>query len=371
MPVSGPSISKREIAYVTDAVKYAWYGNANIYHDRFARAFEKYLDIPYAMPLPSCTSAIHLALAAKGIGKGDEVIVPDVTWIATSAPITYVGAATVFADIDPDTWCLAPDSFEKLITKRTKAVIPVGLYGSMPDFDAIRIIAKKHNIFIIEDAAEALGSEFHGKKAGCLGDVGVFSFHGSKTLTTGEGGMLVTRNKKLFDRALFLRDHGRAPGDVAFYNTEVAFKYKMSSMQAALGLAQVERADELVSKKRQIFKWYLQELQSEKNIRLNQEPSGTLNSYWMVTATWDNAHGPKKEIVLKRMAEQRISGRPFFYPLSSLPAYQKTKAAKWAKKNNKVSYAVSSYGINLPCGMNMTQPMVKRACNAFLNAMIN
>src|SRR5439155_2217506 len=238
IPVSGPWITQKEIDYVADAAANAWYANANRYHERFEKAFAQYVGTRYAIALPSCTSAIHLSLAAKRIGPGDDVIVPESTWIASAAPVTYVGATTVFADIDPETWCMSADSFARCITPWTKAVIPVDLYGGMPDWDALRAVAEKHGIFVIEDAAEAVGSEYKGRRAGAFGDAGVFSFHGSKTLTTGEGGMLVTNDEELYRRALFLRDHGRQPGDHMFFNTEVAYKYKMSSLQAALGLAQ-------------------------------------------------------------------------------------------------------------------------------------
>src|SRR2546421_4031984 len=260
IPVAGPWITQKEIDYVTDAVTTAWYGNANVYHDRFERAFSDYVGVRHAVALPSCTSAIHLSLLALGVGAGDEVIVPDATWIASAAPITYVGATPVFADIEAQTWCLAADSFEACITPRTKAVIIVDLYGNMPDMDAVRDVARRHGIAIEEDAAEAIGSEYKGKKAGSFGDASVFSFHGSKTLTTGEGGMLVTNDAKLFERARFIRDHGRKPGDKMFFNHEVAYKYKMSSMQAALGLAQLVRIEELLEQKRRMFKWYEQEL---------------------------------------------------------------------------------------------------------------
>lgn len=253
IPISGPWITQKEISYVTDAVTNAWYSNANIYHERFEQAFADYLGVRFAVSLPSCTSAIHLSLLALDVGSGDEVIVPDVTWIASAAPITYVGATPIFADIDLKTWCLSAESFKECITPKTKAVIPVDLYGNMPDMDAIREVAQRHGISIIEDAAEAIGSEYKGKKAGSFGDAGVFSFHGSKTLTTGEGGMLVTDREDIYHRVLFLRDHGRQPGNQMFWNTEVAYKYKMTSMQAALGLAQLERIEELITYKRQIF----------------------------------------------------------------------------------------------------------------------
>jgi perosamine synthetase len=254
IPVAGPSITDKEIAYVSDAAANAWYAGADSYNRRFEAAFAAWIGRKHAISLPSCTSAIHLSLAALGVGPGDEVVVPDVTWIASAAPIDYVGATAVFADIEPSTWCLDPESLESVITPRSKAVIVVDLYGSMPDMAALSAVAERHGVALIEDAAEAAGTRLHGRMAGSFGIAGTFSFHGSKTLTTGEGGMLVSDDDDFHDRCLFLRDHGRVPGDVTFRNTEVAFKYKMSALQAALGLAQVERADELVAKKRQIWR---------------------------------------------------------------------------------------------------------------------
>ncbi len=371
IPVAGPWITQKEIDYVTDAVTHAWYGNANMYHEQFEKAFSHYIGTKYAMALPSCTSAIHLSLLALGIRNDAEVIVPDLTWIATAAPITYVGATPVFADCDEKTWCLSSDSFQDCITPKTKVVIPVDLYGNMPEMDAIRDIAQDHGIAIIEDAAEAIGSEYHGKRSGSFGDTGVFSFHGSKTMTTGEGGMLVTDRKELYDRCLALRDHGRAPGQKMFWNAEVGYKYKMSSMQAALGLAQLERINELVKRKRQIFSWYQQNLQFIEGITLNTEPSGTTNSYWMVTAIFDSKFGFFKEDVIRIMKEKEIDLRPFFYPLSSEPAYSGFPAANKAQKRNVVSYRISPYGVNLPCGMNMNKEMVVFVCNALKQVLIH
>lgn len=364
IPVSGPWITQKEIDYVADAVTTAWYGNANVYHERFEKTFADYIGVRFAVSLPSCTSAIHLSLSALGVRPGDEVIVPDVTWIASAAPVTYVGATTVFADIDPKTWCLSPKSFEQCITPQTKAVIPVDLYGNVPDWDAIRDVAQKHNIVIIEDAAEAIGSEYKGKKAGSFANSGTFSFHGSKTLTTGEGGMLVTDREDMYHRVLFLRDHGRKPGDKMFWNTEVAYKYKMSSMQAALGLAQLERVEELVSRKRQIFAWYKEELADVGGLTLNYEAADTKNTYWMVCAILDPKFGISKERLMELMSEKNIDCRPFFHPLSSLPAYQDLEQAKQAGQRNKVSYQISPYGINLPSGMSMTEEKVKYVCDA-------
>lgn len=370
IPVSGPWITAKEIAYVTDAVTNAWYGNANVWHERFEKAFAEYVGVKHAISLPHCTAAIHLSLLALKVGPGDEVIVPDCTWIASAAPVTYVGATTVFADIDPKTWCLDAKSFEACITPHTKAVIPVDLYGNMPDWVAIRDVAARHSIAIIEDAAEAIGSEFNGGRAGSFGTTGVFSFHGSKTLTTGEGGMLVTDRDDIRARALFLRDHGRPPGDRFFHNTEVAYKYKMSSMQAALGAAQLERVEELISRKREIFSWYAEELAGLAGVTLNHEVPGTKNTYWMVTAVLDERFRLKKERLMELMANGGIDCRPFFHPLSSLPAYAQSPQAASARRRNLVSYRLSPYAINLPSALNLSRAQVKQVCAEVKSALL-
>ena len=244
------------------------------------------------------------------------MIVPDITWIASAAPITYVGAIPVFADIDLNLVSFAR-SFEECMTPRTKAIIPVDLYGNMPDMDAIRDVAKRHGIAIIEDAAEAIDSEYKGTKAGSFGDTGVFSFHGSKTLTTGEGGMLVTDREDIYKRPLVLRDHGRKPGDKMFWNMEVGYKYKMSSMQAALGLAQLERIEELINRKRQIFTWYQKELAEVEGVTLNYEAPCTKNTYWMVTVIIDKDWDNKRSLVeIDGREEYRLS--PLFPSVSVL-----------------------------------------------------
>ncbi len=353
IPVSGPWITQKEIDYVADAAANAWYQNANFYHKKFEDAFAAYLNVEYAIALPSCTSAIHLALAGLGISVGAEVIVPEITWIATAAPIDYVGAQPVFADIDPKTWCMSTEKLESLITKNTKAIIVVDLYGNIPDMDEICRIANKYNLVIIEDAAQAIGACYKGRKAGSLGDVGVFSFHGSKTMTTGEGGMLVTNNKNIYDRCCFLRDHGRDPNGKMFWNTEIAYKYKMSSMQAALGLAQLERIEELLDKKRKIFSWYKEFLGKSPYLSLNESSHEVENTYWMSTVILSEKLGLEKEEVVDYLSKQGIDTRVFFYPLSSLPPYQERVNSN-IKSRNKYAYSLSPYGFNIPCSMALT-----------------
>lgn len=364
IPVAGPWITEREISYVTDAVSTNWYADANDYVGRFEAAFAEMTGRRHAVSLPSCTSGLHLVLTATGVGPGDEVIVPDLTWIASSAPISYVGATPIFVDVDPVTWCLAAPAVESAISDRTRAIIAVDLYGGMPDYGALEAIADAHGLILIEDAAESVGSAWRGRSAGSFGRIAVFSFHGSKTLTTGEGGMLVVDDDALADRVRRLRDHGRAPGDRYFLNTEVGFKYKMSSMQAALGLAQLERLDELVGRKREIFGWYAHRL--DGHVQLNAEPPETLNSYWMTTAVVNTKRVRTSMELMDAFDEHAIDTRPFFHPLSSLPAYDSLMASAVAQQRNVVSYHVSARGINLPSALTLVEADVERVCSVLL-----
>ena len=370
VPVAGPWVTELEVQYVADAARNAWYDDWNMYNEKFEKAFAERHGVPYAISLPSCTSGLHLALASLGVGPGDEVIVPESTWIATAVPVTYVGATPVFADIDPTTWCLSAESFEQNITPRTRAVIPVDLYGGFPDFAAIRAVAERHGIAIIEDAAEAVGSEYLGKAAGTMGDLGVFSFHGSKTMTTGEGGMLITEDQRLFERCAMLRDQGRSPaGRKKLFNEAIGFKYRMSSLQAAFGLAQLERLDDLVAKKREIFGWYRDRLGDVPGVSLNAEPEGILNTFWMVTPVWDREYSVAKEDVIDRMAEAGFDTRPFFYPLSSLPAFEGIVDSGDFRERNPMAYDISARAINLPCGLALTEAEADGASRAFIAAL--
>ena len=364
IPVAGPWVTDLEVGYVAEAARTAWFANHYAFNERFERAFAEYAGVKHAVSLPHCTAAIHLSLAAAGIGPGDEVIVPDVTWIASVAPVIYVGATPIFVDIRRDTWCIDPSSVEKAITPRTRAIIGVDLYGSMADWHELQRIAKKHNLFLVEDAAESLGSEYGDRKAGALGDIGVFSFHGSKTLTTGEGGMLVTDDDHLHRRVMTLRDHGRPPGDKLFLNSEVGFKYKMSALQAAFGLGQIERVEELISRKREIFSWYESHLGGANGITLNAEPTGTKNSYWMVTVILDPALGLDKFALMSALAERKIDTRPFFSPLSSLPAFADYKASSDYMPERPAGAEVARYGVNLPSGYHMDEEKVEIVSSA-------
>ena len=338
-----PSITELEINYVTDAIKNGWGEKCYDYIYKLQDSFKNYLNVKYCLPTSSCTGALHLALASLGVNEGDEVIVPDITWIASVAPVIYLGAKPKFVDILPDTWCINPQKIEKSMSPKTKAIIVVHLYGNLVEMDEILEIAKKYNIAIVEDSAEALGSEYKGIKAGAMGDFGVFSFHGTKTMTTGEGGMLVTNNKNLYEKAMMLNDHGRNPQErKMFWSEKIGYKYKMSNLQAALGCAQLKRIGEIIEKKRQIFKWYKSFLKDIQDLKWNPEAEYVKNSFWMPTVIYDNCSNFRDRYELvQKMIDVNIQVRSFFYPISSLPMFKNNY-------ENKVSYDVSYRGLNLP-----------------------
>ena len=318
-----PSITDLEVGYATDAARNGWGESCYDYIHRFEKLFREHLGAGYAIATSSATGALHLGMAGMGIGFGHEVILADTNWIASVAPVVHLGATPVFVDIHPENWCLDPVAVEKAITPRTRAILAVHLYGNLCDMDALQEIGARHGIPVIEDAAEALGSVWHGKKAGTLGVFAAFSFHGSKTVTTGEGGMLVTSDAALYERVLTLSNHGRARGQLKqFWPDLLGFKYKLSNVQAAIGCAQIERIDELTQRKRAILARYRELLAGVAGLALNPEPPGTVNGAWMPTVVFDRATGVTREKLTAAFALANIDARVFFYPLSSLPMFE-------------------------------------------------
>ncbi|WP_159784582.1 DegT/DnrJ/EryC1/StrS family aminotransferase [Sodalinema gerasimenkoae] len=344
-----PSITELEVEYATDAARHGWGDRCYEYIEHFERAFREHLQVDYAIATSSCTGALHMGMAALGIGEGDEVILADTNWIATAAPIIHLGAKPVFVDILPDTWCIDPSLVEEAITSRTKAIIAVHLYGNLCEMDELLAIGEKYGIPVIEDAAEAIGSIYHGKRAGSMGNFGSFSFHGTKTLTTGEGGMFVTNDAALYERVLTLSNHGRARGQKKqFWPEIIGFKYKMSNIQAAIGCAQMERVGDLIARKREIFRYYQKSLVSIDGISMNPETSLTVNGYWMPTLVFDKSTAITREDLLKTFQDEGINARVFFYPLSSLPEFG-------GVARNSRSQSICERAINLPSYHDMSQ----------------
>lgn len=358
-----PSITELEVRFATDAAANGWGDYCYEYITRFEDAFKQHLGVDYAIATSSCTGALHMGLAAQGIGTGDEVILADTNWIASAAPITYLDAKPVFVDILPNTWCLDPAQVEAAITPATKAIIAVHLYGSLCEMDKLLDIGGRHGIPVIEDAAEAIGSVYHGKRAGSIGLFGTFSFHGTKTMTTGEGGMFVTNDGDLYEKVLTLSNHGRARGQTRqFWPDAIGFKYKMSNIQAAVGCAQMERIDELTSRKREIMHYYKSHLDRHPAITTNSEPEGTVNGAWMPTAVFTRETSTSVQTLKSAFTAENIDARIFFHPLSSLPMFDD-------KPENINSRDLHSRAINLPSFHDMSNEYQDRVISVIFGCL--
>lgn len=348
-----PSITELEVAYATDAARNGWGEKCYEYIQKFEEKFKEFTGAKYAIATSSCTGAMHMGLAAIGVGPGDEVILADTNWIASAAPITYLGATPVFVDVLPDSWCIDPDAVEKAITPQTKAIVAVHIYGNLCDMDKLLALGEKYGLPVIEDAAEAIGSYWHGKHAGSIGKFGVFSFHGTKTLTTGEGGIFITSDPDLYEQVLTFSNHGRARGQKKqFWADVVGFKYKMSNIQAAIGYGQMERIDELVADKRRVFTYYADCLR-QLPLEMNPEPAGTKNGFWMPTIVVNDDVPFDREKLLGDFSADNIDGRVFFWPLSMLPMFH-------SKPENKVSYSLYGRAVNLPSYHGLTEGEMDR-----------
>ena len=351
---AGPSITEKEVEYGVDAIRNGWYEHHSDYIKKFEKKFGEYVACKHAVATSSCTGAMHLIMIALGYGHGDEIIVPEITWIATAAAVRYVGATPVFCDVDRDSWTMDPKSVEKLITKKTKAIMPVHIYGHPCDMEPLWELARKHNLKIIEDAAQSIGAEYKGRKTGNLGDAGAFSFQGAKAIVTGEGGAYVSNDDELTEKFKFYWDQGRDPNR-ALYNLDIGYKYKMSNLQAAIGLAQIERVEEIVARKIEIFGWYQKRLGDLSDlIALNAQKSWAKNIYWMSSIVLQEKCGFTRDEFMKKLKERMIDSRPIFYPLSCFPMFKKA--------NNQNAYHIGFNGINLPSGHNRTEEEIDYIC---------
>lgn len=358
-----PSITELEVSYATDAARNGWGAQCYDYLNRLERDFAAHLGVKHAIATSSCTGALHLGLAALGIGPGDEVIMADTNWIASVAPVVHLGATSVFVDILADTWCADPAQVEAAITPRTKAIMAVHLYGSMCDMNRLLDIGERHGIAIVEDAAEAIGSAWGEKRAGSMGAFGTFSFHGTKTMTTGEGGMFVTNDTALFEKVNTLSNHGRDASEPRqFFPLMTGYKFKMSNIAAAIGCAQVERIDELIDGKRRIMAHYRELLAGVNGISLNVEPAGVTNGYWMPTVVFDRDTGVSREQLIEAFKQADIDARVFFWPLSELPMFE-------ARPGSTNARDIAARAINLPSYHDMDEAAQARVADVIKGAL--
>ena len=351
---AGPSITQKEISYVNDAVTNGWNNQWNKYIVKLEKKFAEYIGVKHAISTSSCTGAMHLALAGLGIKDGDEVIVPETTWIATAAVVTYLKAKPVFVDIERDSWGINPESIKSAITDKTKAIMPVHLYGGMAKMDEIMEISAENKLHVVEDAAPSLGATFNDKKSGSFGDAAAFSFQGAKIMTTGEGGMLLINDSKKFEMISKIADQGRSYTK-QLWNDEIGLKYKISNIQAALGLAQLERLDDLVEKKREIFSWYYNRLKDIDGISLNYQRKNSRNTYWMTTIVLEKDFKLNRDQFMKKLKEWNVDCRPVFYPLSHMPMFE--------TKHNQNAEWFGLRGVNLPSGHNLIEEDIEYICN--------
>jgi perosamine synthetase len=360
IPYTKPSITELETRYAADAAANGWGAACYDYIVRFEREFASHIGSDFAIATSSGTGALHMGLAALGIGPGDEVILADSNWVATAAPIVHLGATPVFVDVLDETWCIDPAAVERHLTARTRAIIVTHLYGNIAEMDALLALGRRAGVPVIEDAAEAIGSMWGDRRAGSMGLFGTFSFHGTKTLTTGEGGMLVTSDPHLCERVLTLSNHGRARGQTKqFWADEIGFKYKMSNIQAAIGCAQLQRIEELVARKREILASYRIRLCVLPGIRMNSEPEGTVNGAWMPTAVFHPLTGITREALQQGFAAADIDARVFFHPLSSLPMFED-------RRDNVNAWDLPGRAINLPSYHDMSEDDIARVSETLI-----
>ena len=351
IPISKPTIGPRERELVLAALDSGWVSSIGEYIDRFEAEFAKYCGTRYALAVSNGTTGLHLALAALNLKQGDEVIVPDLTFVATANAVAYTGATPVLADIDPDTLCLDPAAVRTLITPRTRAIMPVHLYGHPADMDALTEIANAHGIAVIEDAAEAHGAEYRGRRVGGLGKCGVFSFYGNKVITTGEGGMITTDDEAFWQRAKRLRDHAMSPTR-RYFHEDRGFNYRITNLQAALGVAQLERIDEFLNRRAEIMDWYRQVISVNDGVRLNRVKNWAKSAYWMVCLEVDAFDVARRDEFMRLLKARGIDSRPYFCAMSSMPMYKQATPPVAGRK--------ADTGLNLPSYFEMTKADVQR-----------
>ena len=350
IPVAEPLLAGRELEYVTEAVKSGWISSQGKYVFEFEKRFSEYCGAKYGIAASSGTTALHLALAALDIGEGDEVIIPTFTMIATANVVTYTGARPVLVDSELETWNMDTERIKEKITRKTKAIVVVHTYGHPVDMDAVLDLAETRGLYVIEDAAEAHGAEYKGRKTGGLGDVGCFSFYANKIITTGEGGIVVTSNEEVAEKARILRAHAFSE-DRHFWHRYVGFNYRMSNLQAAIGVAQLENIDKFVEIRRRNAKAYNSLLEDVEGVTLPPEAKWAKNVYWMYSILVNDNFGISRDRFMEKLEKDAIESRTFFYPVHIQPIYSKL----YVNEKYPVADELSRKGVNLPSGSTLTE----------------
>jgi perosamine synthetase len=356
IPVAEAWLGAKELQLLHECARSGWVSSKGKFVTQFEERFASYCGVKYGIATSSGTTALHLALACLGIGPRDEVIVPTLSFIATANVVTYCGAKPVFVDSLADTWNLDPVGVEKAITRRTRAIIVVHLFGHPAHMDEVRAVSDKHGIHVIEDACEAHGSEYRGARVGSLGTMGCFSFYGNKIITTGEGGMVVTDDALLADKARLLKDHGMSRTR-KYWHAHIGFNYRMTNLQAALGVAQMERIEKVIDRKRHNARIYNSLLREIPGITLPQEASWARHVYWLYTILIEDRFKSGKSTITEKLANRGIETRPFFYPISNMPPYRNGSNGRFA-----VAERVSKKGLSLPSSPLLKEENIRDIC---------
>ncbi len=357
IPVAAPQFLGNEKKYVADCMDSGWISSAGKYVETFENRFAEYCGVKHAVACCNGTVALHLALVALGVERDDEVIVPTLTFVATPNSVAYCGAKPVFVDSEPQTWNIDPDQIESRITPQTKGIIAVHLYGQPANMSKLKSIADRHGLFLLEDAAEAHGAEYQGKKIGSVGDAAAFSFYANKIITTGEGGMFVTDDDALARRARLFHGQGMDP-NLRYWHPVIGFNYRMMNLPAAIGLAQLEQIDTQLEARQQIAHWYLERLDGLPGIKFQEKQTWANHVYWMFSVILENQHWAERSAVMEKLGEQGIETRPIFYPAHILPPYRnETESA-----DCPVAEKLSACGISLPTWAGLTEKDIEYIC---------
>ena len=359
MPVAAPVLAGNEKAYVMDCLDTTWISSNGKYIERFEQVFADFCKVKHAAACCNGTVALHLALMALGISRGDEVIVPTLTFVATANAVSYCGARPVFVDSEPETWNMDPNLIEAKITPRTKGVIVVHLYGHPVDMDPVMSLARRYGLFVIEDAAEAHGALYKGRKVGSLADIATFSFYGNKIITTGEGGMVVTNNDALIANVRQLKGQGMDPNR-RYWFPVIGYNYRMTNIAAAIGLAQLEKVEWHIERRREIAKWYYEGLKRNSALILPAEKKWARNVYWMFSVVLDEKLHVERDAVMATLAKEGIETRPMFYPMHTLPPYRRLARGQCFP----VAERIASRGMNLPTWAGLTHEDIDLVCDA-------
>lgn len=359
IPVAEPLLAGKELEYVTDCIQSGWISSLGKYVRDFEEHFAAYCGARYGVATFNGTVALHLLAATLNLGPGDEVIMPSLTYVATANAIRYTGATPVFVDSERETWNIDPNTVVEAITPRTRAILAVHLYGHPANMDPLRAIAEEHNVLLLEDAAEAHGACYKGRRVGSLSDAAIFSFYGNKIITTGEGGVIVTNNQAWAERAFFLENQGRY-SENPYWHSEVAYNYRMTNIQAAIGLAQLERIDEMIDIRRRNAARYNRRLVEVRGLTLPPEMDWAQNVYWMYSVIIKDEFGLERDEVRAKLRAAGIDTRPFFYPVHALPMYKTGQSLPVAED-------LGRRGINLPSGATLTPEQIDYVCDTLAN----